>query len=155
MVYISILYYALFNHFISHDVNLALYKINIYKNEVHTTIHFEQDHLRIVIPNIDHLNNHKIRKRSIEQFLQQNTSWRFNNQEYIPEVNHIHKEENHYIISLHPYQISSEIKKIELTNLCFLEQIEDLSNVVHLIQEEQKMRGFHMNKSRTKISIDL
>jgi len=92
-------------------------------------------------------------RKNISQYLNEKSTWEFNDDVVELEVINISKDELFYHIKCQFKNDLDVIKKIKIRNTCLLEKTKNHSNIMNF-HLNNKMRTFRMHKGRKKILVE-
>lgn len=138
-----------------HDVNLAIFNLEIKEQSLEISIQFDVADLEyalssegsILIQDIDHI------EKQLQTYLSDHTTWNINGSIKNIDIQQIQQEDDHYTVTLHPLFMNQDITEIQLYNTCLTKEIRAHKNIIHLHQRHKDLRGFQMDASRETIII--
>lgn len=140
-----------------HDVNMAIFDIEIDEQTVEITIQFDAADLEYALSSDNGILIQDINdvKKYIEMYLSNHTQWTINNEVVQFSYQDTKKDEDHYSVSFDRFYTRQQIEEISLYNSCLIKNIKSHKNIIHLRQVNRELRGFQMDASREKININI
>ena len=143
-----------FLHFFSppHDFAMAIFAFSIEENRVQLKIKLDKGDINEVLK-IEILKEGLSKK--VSDYVSRNLMLIINNQPAEYEFKAIKNNKEFYLLETAFILFKSPITNLELNNTCLIETVDKHSNIIYIKQKGKEMRGFRMNKNRTKILVDL
>ncbi len=143
-IILSIIFVLSFN-IIAHDAAIAIFTIKQKNDKTLLDITLDAQDLASVLDVLEK----ELSSSLIENYLNEQTTFLFNEEQYNVKINEIHRRGDHLQIRGFFDSEIIEINTIKIQNTCLLE-IEDHSNIIQF-RLNGKARDFRMNKHRTTI----
>ncbi len=142
-----ILFFTFISSPFFHDIEIAKFDVYQENDNLYLNIKFDKEDLNLA------LKKDKVTKKTIQNYLNKNTTWVINHQNMKFKVNEILEDRLFYQVKCIFNKTISNIKNIEVYNTCLLEETKKHSNIISF-QLNGKNRTFRMHQQRKKINVN-
>lgn len=133
---------------LSHDIQVAIFKITQEKKIVHIDFIFEKDDMLLSLKKSETM----INEEQLQNYVQNHFSFEINNNIQVLSYSRFNIDDKHILLRGSVLNAIQQIQSIKIYNTCLLD-IEDHSNIIEIRVHDQE-RDYLMNSDRTTIEVD-